>query len=79
LELPDPHIGIVLNVADKKHLFLDDDFIVETSVRVRPVMHSPVKKGTCPIPGQALGEGWLPPGLGYRGGRSLQDVVRRAG
>ncbi len=50
MELPDPHIGIVLNVGDKKHLFLDDNFIVETSVRVRPAMHSPVKKGPVLFP-----------------------------
>ena len=40
-----PHGGLVLNVGEGKQLFLDDDFLVENKIRVRPVMHQPVKEG----------------------------------
>jgi len=50
LAAPCPNIGVVLNTADKKQLFLDDTFLVETMVRVRPVMHQPLKQGPVLFP-----------------------------
>lgn len=40
-----PHAGRWIDVDQKKQLLLDDDYLVETSIRVRHVMHQPVKEG----------------------------------
>jgi hypothetical protein len=39
------HGGVVLDVGDRKQLLLDDEYLVETSVRVRAVLRQPVKHG----------------------------------
>jgi hypothetical protein len=40
-----PHSGEIIDVGENKQLFLDDAYLVETSIRVRPVLRQPVKHG----------------------------------
>lgn len=43
------HAGVVLDVGTQKQLFLDDDFLVESSRGIRRVMQQPVKHPANPI------------------------------
>ena len=43
------HGGVVINVADRKQLFLDDLFLVESSRGIRRVFHQPVKDARNPV------------------------------
>jgi hypothetical protein len=62
--------GAALLIRDRKQLFLDDGFLVETATRVRRVMHQPVKHAGNPV--MRADESWER-GSGINGGTILHD------
>ena len=62
--------GAALLIRDSKQLFLDDDFLVESTTRVRRGMHQPVKHANNPV---MLADKSWERGSGINGGAVLYD------
>ena len=65
--------GAALLIRDRKQLFLDDDFLVESATRIRKVMHQPVKHTNNPV---MLADKSWERGSGINGGAVLYDEGR---
>ena len=60
MALTGPHGGQIIDVGSRRQVFLDDEYLVETSIRVRAIMHQPIKQG---FPVISPDEAWEKGGL----------------